>query len=909
MTAGAPSPRALVAALRDPAYLVAADGVTILACNPAFARDVGAADAETCVGQQLGDLFTSDAGERFVAENRAVLAGEAPFENRERVLIAGQERHQEVRKTPLADESGTICALLCVLRDVTMEAAQEQERALKYRNASALYGRMFDSAMIGLFVTDLDGNIVDANPYALHLLGYTMEDLRSGAMRWQDLTPAEYAERDAQAEQELLAHGRCALYEKEYRHRDGSRIPIAVSAATLGNPPQGVVTFLLDLSLQKAAESATRAMRDRYRTLFEAMPMGVSIASVDGEIREVNRESEILLGLHTDEHQARRIDTGQWDILRADGTVMPLAEYPAARVRADVRRTEAVEMGVRRPDGGISWLECTAALIPLEPPEIAIAYVNVTARKLAEDALQGALSALDRAQALTGVGSIEVELTSGAVRASEQFTRMFGAPGTRSTQALRHVLRSAAPGDRKSLRDAIQRLLRGTTGSTTSERTTLHQVAPDTTRWIQWQALLVEGAAESGRRLVVTALDITDRRRLEERVLQAQKLESVGRLAGGVAHEFNNLLTAILGYVELLESNIPTDSPLQGDGAEIRHAARRAAELTAQLLAVARRQMVTARDMSMDALVRELERLLVGLAGAGVSVEFALAPNVSLVRADGAQLQQVLVNLIVNARDAMPNGGRLRVSVDTLTLSRHDLSAFVQHGSDTALPEPEAVQPGQYVVLEVQDAGVGMPPETIARLFEPFFTTMAPGRGTGLGLATVFGIVRQAGGFVRATSQEGVGTTMLIALPAVDAKPPVEPTAALPSRGLVLLADGDAEEHHRVHNALAEWRYDVLSAADGESALRLMPGRERTLAALVCTERLAGVPANEVAAAVRRHHPDATIVLLAAALEPDTGATEVFPDLHMRRICVTSDNEAWRQSLHDALTHVPAAHG
>ena len=252
------------------------------------------------------------------------------------------------------------------------------------------------------------------------------------------------------------------------------------------------------------------------------------------------------------------------------------------------------------------------------------------------------------------------------------------------------------------------------------------------------------------------APDISERHRLEEQLVQSQKMEAMGRLAGGIAHDFNNLLTTILGYCDLVLSQIPGESPVRADVAEIERAGQRAVELTRQLLAFSRKQVVETRLLDLNGVVAEASKMLRRLIGENIDLVAQLDPQLGRVRADPGQLEQVLVNLAVNARDAMPSGGRLVIETKNA-----DLYEPVAGSSSPAGPR-------RYVLLAVSDTGAGMDPETRRHIFEPFFTTKERGKGTGLGLATVYGIVKQSGGEILVDSGVGRGTRFEVYLPRVD---------------------------------------------------------------------------------------------------------------------------------------------
>jgi nitrogen-specific signal transduction histidine kinase/CheY-like chemotaxis protein len=308
-------------------------------------------------------------------------------------------------------------------------------------------------------------------------------------------------------------------------------------------------------------------------------------------------------------------------------------------------------------------------------------------------------------------------------------------------------------------------------------------------------------------------IDVTDRKRLETQLRQSQKMEAVGRLAGGVAHDFNNLLTAILGYSELLALNPDLDDASRDYTREIRESAERAGSLTQQLLAFGRRQMLRVETLDLNAQVERLEGMLRRLIGEHVKLVSELSAGSMQVRADSSQIEQVIVNLVVNARDAMPEGGRILLATKRV---RVDVKRTLK------FPEFKA---GEYVLLSVSDTGSGMDEETKAHIFEPFFTTKGMGRGTGLGLSIVYGIVKQSGGYIYVQSEVGKGTKFDVYLPFThDAENEKRENASESPPGgseKVLVAEDEQIVRRMIATSLRGYGYEVVEAVNGREALRI----------------------------------------------------------------------------------------
>jgi PAS domain S-box-containing protein len=360
------------------------------------------------------------------------------------------------------------------------------------------------------------------------------------------------------------------------------------------------------------------------------------------------------------------------------------------------------------------------------------------------------------------------------------------------------------------------------------------------------QQVSLASLAEGG--MVCVCRDLSERRKMEDQLRKKQRMESVGTLAGGIAHDFNNLLTVIIGYAQTLLAKVENDPALRSNVEHIVQSASRAASLTRQLLAFSRKQVLQPRVLDLNLVVRDLERMLRPLVGDDITMIAQCAPNLGCVKADLSQLEQVIVNLVVNARDAMPRGGRLVLSTGNQDLT-HD------NGRDRDVPS------GRYVVLSVSDNGVGMDPEVLSRIFEPFYTTKDVGKGTGLGLSTVYGTVEQSGGYVVVDSKPGKGTEFKIFLPRVDAVPeslPAEDTPTWRKSGTetVLLVEDDAAVRELAHDILRSCGYRVLVVADPKSLNSVLQQNPGTIHILLTDVLMPGINGREVAREVRRQHPE-----------------------------------------------------
>ena len=436
------------------------------------------------------------------------------------------------------------------------------------------------------------------------------------------------------------------------------------------------------------------------------------------------------------------------------------------------------------------------------------------------------------------------------------------------TRMLRH------PDDAEEVAGLLAELVRGERDQ--FRRETRYVRKDGETVVVQLAVALVRDADGKPDYVIAMAEDVTEQKTLEERLRQSQKLEAIGRLAGGVAHDFNNMLTAIGGYTDLALEHAEPGSALHGDLEEVRKATDRAALLTRQLLAFSRKQVLVPELLNLNGVVLELETMLRPLIGEDVVLNAELDPALGPIEADPGQLQQVVMNLVVNARDAMPNGGKVTIATANVDVGDND----------------DAIEPGRYVTLTVRDTGEGIDEATLLQIFEPFFTTKDAGKGTGLGLATVYGIVKQSGGYVAVESEVGVGSAFTIYLlradgvvqpqsepmpvPVVEA-PPVAAAEPVRAAARVLVVEDEEVIRGLVDQVLRAEGYDVVLAADGDEAIELA-GRA-PVDVLLTDLTMPGIGGHELADRLRERAPGLKVMFMSGFAEGGDFSASALPPL------------------------------
>jgi PAS domain S-box-containing protein len=547
--------------------------------------------------------------------------------------------------------------------------------------------------------------------------------------------------------------------------------------------------------------------RDRAQRYLDTA--GVILLALDeaGRITLVNRYACSTLGWTAEELLGRDwmqtcVPARLWNALRGKfrdliGGELPLSENPIV-TRSGVERLIEWRNTVVRDDAG----RITGSLS---------SGTDVTERTVAVEALRVTEERMRFALQNANVGIWDLDYATGAARWSEILESQFGLrPGTfgGTFQAFVDLVH---PDDRKAVVETLTNAMQSGDDFSYAHRAIL----PDgTTRWLRGSGRMLLGEQGQPVRGLGIYQDVTEHRMLEAQNEQLQKMEAVGRLAAGVAHDFNNLLTVILGLSELLLADLGSDEPHRADIAEIQKAGARGARLTKQLLAFSRKQIIEPTILDLNAVIAGMQAMLGRLIGEDVKLVLGLRPDLAPVTADRGQIEQVVMNLAVNARDAMPTGGTLTIEADNVELDEHYGKAHL------------GVKPGLYVRLTVTDTGTGMTPQVQARLFEPFFTTKEPGKGTGLGMATVYGIVTRSGGSIGVYSEVGRGTAFKVYFPRAEAEQMVVDSPAPVARPhaethTVLLVEDEEGLRELAKRLLLRHGYTVFVAADASEALQL----------------------------------------------------------------------------------------
>jgi two-component system, cell cycle sensor histidine kinase and response regulator CckA len=638
---------------------------------------------------------------------------------------------------------------------------------------------------------------------------------------------------------------------------------VVTVVAEAGRPVQ-LRGFMMDITARKSAEEALRTSQAFLSTIFQGCAVSVFVVEVSESggytYSAANSTHERLLGVKNEDLVGR----SPADLVPLLG--QEIVDFAISLYDRCVRERAPIESEFQVPDGQAAgwWFTRLTPLFDADGGRVVRLIGNgipITSRKNAEEALRESEERLRLAVRASNVGLWDWDLSTHRVRYSREWKAQLGYEEDEIGEGFEEWQDRVHPDDLPGTLERVRRYLAAPVGGIEAELRLRHK--DGTWRWIYTRSEVVCDEGGQPLRVLGCHVDVTERRMLEEQLRQSQRMDAIGQLAGGVAHDFNNLLTVIQGNGALLrEEDEPLSAQQREALDELLQAAERAAALTRQLLTFSRRQRIEARALDLNAVVRDLCNMLQRLLGEDVRLQLELAPAALAIRADPSLLEQVLVNLAVNARDAMPSGGRLLVETRQVLI-----------GPDDASAGPDA-KPGPHALLRVADGGAGILPEHLPHIFEPFFTTKEVGKGTGLGLATVFGIVREHGGWVRVASELGRGTRFDVFIPLLAAQAAASDTDPLASGAsapsalhggseTILVVEDEESVRRLVQRVLSGAGYHVFTAASGADALVLL-GQGGLQVDLVLTDLImpGGISGQELGRRLREGRPEQRILYM-----------------------------------------------
>lgn len=750
-----------------------------------------------------------------------------------------------ITSAPLNDSRGGILGAMAVFSDIT----ERKQTESTLRQSEMKFRALTETTAAAIFIYQ-GTKMRYVNRAAEQMVGYSREEfLRMDY--WEIIHPdfQELVRQQGSARQR--GENISPRYEVKLKTKTGQERWVDFTAGVIefeGKP--AVLGTAIDITERKQ-------MEERYRSIFENAAEGIFVTTPEGQMLTANPALARMLGYASPEELLRSaIDIGKQlyvDSGRREDLLRELHSKKEAR---------GFDCELYRKDGRKIWISANVRAVQNEQGHIirleGVAQ-DITERKQAEEALRKNEALLRKTQQIARLGGWELDLSNlddiekNDLCWTEETFRIFGyAPGeVEVTNEL--FFEHVHPEDRPKVDEAVSRALAEKTSYSIEHRILLR----DKTERIVHERGDILFEEKTGRplRMYGTVQDITEKKRLESQLHQVQKMEAVGQLAGGIAHDFNNLLTAIDGYSGLVLERVAPENPLRSDLEEIKKATGRAAALTRQLLAFSRRQIMQPAIVNLNDLAANMEKMLRRLIGENIELATHCAPDLAPVKADPNQLEQVIMNLAVNARDAMPDGGRLLIETANTELD----AAFVKKNLGS--------RAGSYVLLSVSDTGSGMDAETQKHIFEPFFTTKEKGQGTGLGLSTVYGIVKQSGGYISVYSEPGQGSCFKVYLPRTEGE--VQPTAVTaagsePVNGneIILIVEDEDAVRSLAAKILRAKGYSVLEAEDGNKALNILARWEGPLHLLlsdVVMPRMGGV---ELARQLQAARPELKVLLM-----------------------------------------------
>ncbi|MBI5583623.1 MAG: PAS domain S-box protein [Deltaproteobacteria bacterium] len=815
--------------------------------NPKLIEIFGYENAEEIVGHSILQMIHPDDRDRVLEINRQRQKGE-PVPDKyifKGIRKDGRSIYLEISAKRLHYRGKSVS--LVFMRDITDRI--EAEAAL--RESEERTRLIFDTVPDSITITRVeDGRYLEVNNYFYQLTGFSREETIGRTVT--DLNVFVNHQDRQRFIREMQEKGEVSNFEILYRKKDGSLFTTLLSARPIRYAGEDcLVAVVTDITSRKRIEDALRQSEQQHRKLVEAMREGFGVVNEHNEVTYINkrfcelmgyRPEEMVGGLITDfvNPENRKILQEQGE-RRRKGEKGP---YEVAWTRKDGQLLHTLMSPEPVFDEQGQFRGSFAVITDIserKQMEEALKKSEERYRLLVENANEGILVLQD--------GLIRFANPRAAAIINRSLEDLIGRP----------FIDFVDPDDREMTLGYYRHRM--------SNETAPHFYAlrligfGGTTVWVESTVVVINWEGQPA--VLVFTTDITEKKKLELQFLQAQKMEAIGRLAGGVAHDFNNLLTSIIGHADLMLLELRRDDPLVGDIQEIKKAADRATDLTRQLLAFSRKQVLQPKILNLNQVIEDMKKMLRRMIGEDIELKTDLAPDLGRVLVDPGQIDQVIMNLIVNARDAMPRGGKLTIGTANAEITDADVRRYL--GSKS----------GAYVLLEVSDNGLGMSEEIQSHIFEPFFTTKELGKGTGLGLSTVYGIVKQSTGYIWVDSEPGQGTSFKIYLPRIEGEAVAEirPGKTTPSyRGTetILLVEDNDLVRQLARSVLAHYGYNLLEARNGEEAYRLGKGYEGPIQLLLTDVVMPGISGQTLAEQIKALRPEIEVLFMSGYSEEAT---------------------------------------